>query len=545
MWRIMAIFMIVLTPLGVKAQEQKSWWEDGCDARAVALIEPTQGNLNYGAACESYRACDPSGEGSSTCQMVGFKVLLDQCAADDPVCPKTAGLYAAALLAFDMPFGESVDWRPPSTVIDGVPKGLAAFQAGDYEAAMAAFSLTTPEDFFGDSSLPIMRAITAEMLGDSAGAIVEYDSIFDAEFVQPLASYMRAQLYGSLGRNVEASFDAETIALSLNDKPELTDLVETLKSQYPLDDRMKSWLMYPVTSASYGVGGAFVDDLSLQPSRSVRVGFYNELDSLVVIGVSSLLSGSPDENYQLVQILRNNGEDHYLLGYPSYWENSGSLDIHWENGAFKGSESISYFEGAAGFEFILAPENNPDPRDNLIGQRYCAGGVRSRLHIGITAITPWASGDPVQLFNAAGGASIVGGGQTLTILNGPQCIGTTIWWQAQDEDGNLGWLPENEDTSYSVNPGQNAPVTNDCPLAAWLHVGVSGRVVPGLGANNLRQQPTLDSIQSGEIPEDGVFSVLDGPVCNDGMLWWLVNYQGSIGWTAEGQNDTYWLAPLD
>ena len=35
-----------------------------------------------------------------------------------------------------------------------------------------------------------------------------------------------------------------------------------------------------------------------------------------------------------------------------------------------------------------------------------------------------------------------------------------------------------------------------------------------------------------------------GPVCAaDGRNWWQVNYNGIIGWTAEGSGTSYWLEP--
>jgi len=40
-----------------------------------------------------------------------------------------------------------------------------------------------------------------------------------------------------------------------------------------------------------------------------------------------------------------------------------------------------------------------------------------------------------------------------------------------------------------------------------------------------------------------VFTVLDGPWCGDEHLWWQVNYNDKIGWTAEGEGSVYWLEP--
>jgi hypothetical protein len=64
--------------------------------------------------------------------------------------------------------------------------------------------------------------------------------------------------------------------------------------------------------------------------------------------------------------------------------------------------------------------------------------------------------------------------------------------------------------------------------------------------NVLRGAPGLgdDSPIIGQIPGGGFAVVLEGPECADGYNWWLVNYGGLTGWTAEGENTEYWLVPL-
>jgi uncharacterized protein YraI len=47
-----------------------------------------------------------------------------------------------------------------------------------------------------------------------------------------------------------------------------------------------------------------------------------------------------------------------------------------------------------------------------------------------------------------------------------------------------------------------------------------------------------------QIPSGGTFTVLAGPTCANGMNWWQVNYNGTVGWTAEGDASGYWLEPL-
>lgn len=85
----------------------------------------------------------------------------------------------------------------------------------------------------------------------------------------------------------------------------------------------------------------------------------------------------------------------------------------------------------------------------------------------------------------------------------------------------------------------------ECPTAPTpqLIIGQQGNVTPG-PPNNVRDLPSRDGVLIGEIPGASVFVVLDGPVCDGEIYWWQVDYEGLIGWTAEGKNDTYWVVPI-
>jgi len=90
------------------------------------------------------------------------------------------------------------------------------------------------------------------------------------------------------------------------------------------------------------------------------------------------------------------------------------------------------------------------------------------------------------------------------------------------------------------------PLPAHCTLAPRLSLLERGRVLPG-PANLIRVSPVDLSPEAviGRIPGGGVFTVVAGPYCGqDGRLWWYVIYQGIEGWTAEGENGTYWLEPL-
>ncbi|MCB9452951.1 MAG: SH3 domain-containing protein [Anaerolineaceae bacterium] len=85
----------------------------------------------------------------------------------------------------------------------------------------------------------------------------------------------------------------------------------------------------------------------------------------------------------------------------------------------------------------------------------------------------------------------------------------------------------------------------NCPGAPppLLVVGEHGRVLPG-DANNVRDTPTRSGTKIGAIPGGEVFTVLEGPVCADGLNWWRVTYGDLTGWTVEGASGAYWVEPL-
>jgi uncharacterized protein YraI len=124
------------------------------------------------------------------------------------------------------------------------------------------------------------------------------------------------------------------------------------------------------------------------------------------------------------------------------------------------------------------------------------------------------------------------------VIQGPQCVEGFNWWQV-NYNGVIGWTAEGQAGTYWTEPLKCAH-----SLVSQLLPNTVGRVTPGT-PNRLRLTPGSTGAVIGEIPGGGTFSIVGGPQCgSEGWLWWQVNYNGTIGWTAEGDNSTYWLEPV-
>ncbi|MCK6580332.1 MAG: hypothetical protein L6Q98_19740 [Anaerolineae bacterium] len=108
--------------------------------------------------------------------------------------------------------------------------------------------------------------------------------------------------------------------------------------------------------------------------------------------------------------------------------------------------------------------------------------------------------------------------------------------------------PTSTNTSLPTQtpPPSATPVSCPGTQPTRLAVGQTGRVIVegGNTANRIRSQATASAGQVGSIPPGDEFAVIDGPICADGYAWWMVDYDGLIGWTAEGDAVRYWLEPL-
>ncbi len=142
-------------------------------------------------------------------------------------------------------------------------------------------------------------------------------------------------------------------------------------------------------------------------------------------------------------------------------------------------------------------------------------------------------------------------------------IGLFIFTRVQGNQGTDGaqgtalavHLTETAGAPATNSPPTEVPVitsTPDCAgfhLASRISIGMTARVTPGK-PNNLNTQPLKPSAHVGEstiittIKAGETFTIIDGAVCSDSVLWWKVNFTGIIGWTGEGSALDYWIEPV-
>lgn len=133
------------------------------------------------------------------------------------------------------------------------------------------------------------------------------------------------------------------------------------------------------------------------------------------------------------------------------------------------------------------------------------------------------------------GVNVWRGGQTVTVppVEEDQLISALVWWGPRWQIFTGGGF------------SNTAPAAFNCPdaLPPRLVAGGQGRVIVGGAPNNLRAEPFTTAAIVGEIPAGGAFTVLRGPDCGGDVIWWQVDMNGLIGWTAESQGQDYFTEP--
>ncbi len=148
-------------------------------------------------------------------------------------------------------------------------------------------------------------------------------------------------------------------------------------------------------------------------------------------------------------------------------------------------------------------------------------------------------------------------GTVLRINSNPICSESSWWWDVDFSCGDgdcIGYVQEADQQGAHLQPLLEAPAAAthtpaliDCAGAPppRLYVTGSGRVAYTDGKPlNIRQRSGLSGKVISKIPEGTSFSVVEGPRCQDGFVWWKIKaVTGELGWVAEGDTHAYFVAP--
>ncbi|MBN1965917.1 MAG: SH3 domain-containing protein, partial [Anaerolineae bacterium] len=85
-----------------------------------------------------------------------------------------------------------------------------------------------------------------------------------------------------------------------------------------------------------------------------------------------------------------------------------------------------------------------------------------------------------------------------------------------------------------------------CPgaMLSRLETGLQAQASDNGIPKNIRSAPTTGAARSGQVPPGAIVTVVGGPECADGMVWWQIDYDTLTGWVSEGQYNVYWFIPM-
>lgn len=218
-------------------------------------------------------------------------------------------------------------------------------------------------------------------------------------------------------------------------------------------------------------------------------------------------------------------------------------------------EVVSNASGGGGGDISKDSSQSSTPTSAPVVQS-CAGAPSPHLTVG--ALATVSDSTPNNLRSSPQvSASLIGeipSGATFRVMGGPECSDGFAFWQV-NYNTQIGWTAEGQGDVYWLSP--YVPIANqlsipscDGYLVPQLTIGQQARILPGdpnaLNTLPLRPSQYSESVRLGSVPSGANFTVLDGPLCGDGsIVWWLIDYNGVVGWTGEGQGNTYWAEPVN
>ncbi len=163
-------------------------------------------------------------------------------------------------------------------------------------------------------------------------------------------------------------------------------------------------------------------------------------------------------------------------------------------------------------------------------------------------------GEPARIIAAGGlnireqpntGAPIVvrlGFGKRVLVMDGPISTDELVWWQVDDNQGNVGWAAAGQGAEEWITSqiGEPQPVNRSPSVGDRIVVTLNGQL-------SVRALPGTNSVVVARVNTSEQFSVVAGPQAADGYLWFQIRSDdGQVeGWAADGRGGERWLSPLE
>ena len=204
-------------------------------------------------------------------------------------------------------------------------------------------------------------------------------------------------------------------------------------------------LMPPYPCAVYGPGETvYIYGAGFSPNIELPLGVYSDQDTGETVLVDSLmvLTGDNGEFAAWVKVKDSYPKGHYSI-VPNEAVFEGVIEQIDATGCFR-------VEGTtAELEIVDTGEEFWDP---------CPGLHVSRLHVGDHAVVNVESYMPNRVRSIPERyigelLGVIAPGETMWIIDGPECANDWVWWKVSAEDQDLeGWTPEGDHFEYWVEP---------------------------------------------------------------------------------------------
>jgi tetratricopeptide (TPR) repeat protein len=453
-WLFLSLVFTIVRLSTIYAQTDD--WATGCDTDALPAIAATTSQLNYAAACEMYNSCLGDAD-ASICQM---RVLLDlesRCTND--LCRIRARLYASAILLPDISYANPFTLENSSDLPPILLSALTHFESGNYAAAVADYqSITT--DISYHPLVSISAGLAAEAEGDADQARATYDRTMAQIVADPFAFYVRGSFFSRMGFAEEAAADFANL-LNLASDPEMVILTEELAKTYPVEQiPFEQWMAYPVYFEGGSLDGNWASDESQLEAYPIEIAIVSSGERLITRGLGRLFDKPP----LYLNLAAQFGGIYYFQPGFVYdfddWTASISLNLATQPVVIT-EEGFGYESGASA-SYLIAPDDQPDPRVSFETLRLCPNGVISRLTIGDEA--SWGIADYPSvgwtIFDAPKGNPIGEFDWKIRVVGGPECIDDQAWWRVESttDDALNGWVPENDGNSYLLLNANPPPI---------------------------------------------------------------------------------------